>query len=1238
MEDQLNFSSNALIVLNKRYLKKNNKGEVIEIPQELLLRVAKAIASTEERYGASADGLRETEKVFFEMMKNLEFMPNSPTLMNAGKDLGQLSACFVVPVEDSMESIFDAIKSTALIHKTGGGTGFSFSRLRPKSSVVKSTGGVASGPVSFMKVFDSATQAVKQGGCVAPETRISTGKGLAEIKHLGPADAAADSWHKYNPHPVVIATDNGRYLADEFYNHGVSTVRTIKTKNNYKITATLQHRLRVIDKKGEYVWRHIKDIKVGDWVVLQKDSYLGDEPLVLSSFSPHSVSKDRVYPKPHFNATPVNIPKKATPELGEFIGYLVGDGAISLNKRGTGRLILTISDKEKDVTDRILRIARKLFGITAIAQKKKDDLSTNYFFNSTHLVKWLQYLGVDKPSTHQAYIPELVFKGGRAFAKGFLRGLFSADGTVTKEGYPSICTVSRILIEDLQQLLLSLGMPSGVSITRNRKNAFGKRALYRLRIVTQEGIEQFMKEIGFISKRKNKRLLNRSKKRWEFNDVIPNQEKRLLKIYGGPGRGCAQGRKARGANRPLYRSLQHYLPDVVASRNLTRLRLRRLADLHPEISSDSILSWFLTNKQFYDRVVDVREKQSLTLDLSVPGSNTYIANGFVSHNTRRGANMGMLRVDHPDILEFIKCKKEEGEIANFNISVAITDDFMEKALNDENYQLIDPHSGQKTGELNAREVFNTIAACAHKNGEPGVVFIDKVNKNNPTINLGKIESTNPCGEQPLLPYESCNLGSINLSKMLKKVGGSFAIDWNRLKEVTRYAVRFLDNVIDNNKFPLPQIRENTLRTRKIGLGVMGWATLLGFLGIPYDSDEAISLARRIMDFIYGAAREESITLAKEREVFPAWEGSLWHKRGIRIRNATLTTIAPTGTISIIAGPTSSGVEPNFSLCYFRNVLDGEKLLEIDPAFEYTAKREGFYSQELMEKIARGENIQEINEIPPQTKRVFRTAMDISPFWHIKMQAAFQEFTDNAVSKTINLPNSATVDDVKEGYLLAYKLNCKGVTVYRDGSRSIQVLTRKKKKADEQEDQKQKEEESPATTMVIPYPKPRPEVILGTTTKVTTGCGNLFITVNQDEEGSLFEVFTQMGKAGGCAASQLEAVGRLVSLALRGGIDIKVIVEQLKGIRCPSPSWDKGKKIFSCADAIARVLEKRGIDQRAIVKVEVGAAKDSPPQGKAVTATKKTDFHNVVGVCIECGYALRHQEGCLVCDACGYSKC
>ncbi|OGX51569.1 MAG: ribonucleoside-diphosphate reductase, adenosylcobalamin-dependent [Omnitrophica WOR_2 bacterium RIFCSPLOWO2_12_FULL_46_30] len=772
-------SENALKVLERRYLKKDKEGRVVETPDELFRRVAKTIASSDKAYGRNEAQVRELENRFYEMLGNLEFMPNSPTLMNAGRELSQLSACFVLPIEDSMESIFESLKATAMIHKSGGGTGFSFSRLRAKNSVVLSTGGIASGPVSFMKVYDAATQAVKQGG------------------------------------------------------------------------------------------------------------------------------------------------------------------------------------------------------------------------------------------------------------------------------------------------------------------------------------------------------------------------------------------------------------------------------------------------------------------------------------TRRGANMGILRIDHPDILEFIQCKDSDKDITNFNISVSVTENFMQKLEKGEDYDLIDPHTKKPVKRLNTKLVFALIVKQAHKNGEPGVIFIDRMNQFNPTPKLGSYESTNPCGEQVLLPYESCNLGSINLDKMFKEAGDGYEIDWDKLRAVVHLAVHFLDNVIDVNKYPLREIERMTRLNRKVGLGVMGWASLLCRLSIPYNSEEAIALAEKVMVFILQEARKESEELAGYKGVFPAFKGSIHDKPGgPKLRNATLTTIAPTGTISIIAGPCSSGIEPLFAISYYRMVMDQDKLIEVDPVFEEVAKKRGFYSRELMAKIAEDGCIQKVGEIPEDIKRLFVVAHDISSQWHIKMQAVFQKCTDNAVSKTINLPNEATPDDVAQAYLLAYKLGCKGVTIYRDRSREEQVLNIERK--DTEKKTAGQEIKKPEAIEKI-APRPRPEVVTGTTTKVATGCGNLYVTINSDEEGMPFEVFTQMGKAGGCAASQLEAIGRLVSLAFRSGIEVKSIIEQLRNIRCPSPSWEKGVRIFSCADAIARVVEKRLLNLGALDKPEGnGAASTSRSHkpGEASSKLTKAEEYlveknvtsNIIGVCPDCGGALRHEEGCVKCQACGYSKC
>jgi len=761
----LNLSDNSLKVLEKRYLMKDENGRAIETPEEMFRRVASTIASAEKQFGASQKEISILEDAFYRAMTSLEFMPNSPCLMNAGRELGQLSACFTLPIDDAMAPIFETLKNTAIIHKSGGGTGFSFSRLRPKNSVVKTTGGVASGPVSFMKVYDAATEAVKQGG------------------------------------------------------------------------------------------------------------------------------------------------------------------------------------------------------------------------------------------------------------------------------------------------------------------------------------------------------------------------------------------------------------------------------------------------------------------------------------TRRGANMGILRVDHPDILEFITCKENNKEITNFNISVALTDDFMKKLEGAQDYELIDPHSGKVVQRLNTKDVFDLIVKQAHKNGEPGIIFIDRINQHNPTPHLGKIESTNPCGEQPLLPYESCDLGSLNLAKMCKKEKSGLEVDWQKLKETTRLAVQFLDNLIDVNKFPLPEIEKATKATRKIGLGVMGWASLLILLNVPYDSEEAITLAEKIMEFILNEATKKSQELAEKKGVFPAFKGSIFDKaNGLKLRNATLTTIAPTGTISIIAGPCSSGIEPLFAISYYRNVMDNDKLVEVDPLFEEVARARGFYSRQLMEKIAESASLKDVEGIPEDVRRLFVTAHDISPDCHVRMQAAFQRFTQNAVSKTVNFPHDATIEEVRKAYLLAYNSGCKGITIYRDRSREEQVLNVGSKTV--VSEQKNLEPGKIA-------PRPRPEVIIGTTTKVATGCGNLYVTINIDEEGRPFELFTQMGKAGGCAASQLEAIGRLVSLAFRSGIEVKAIIEQLRNIRCPSPSWEKGQRIFSCSDAIARVIEKRLISGVEAVVSATAVKVESSMKHSYTDETELPDFKagaDIVGVCPDCGGALRHEEGCVKCQACGFSKC
>lgn len=751
---------NALTVLRKRYLRKDEKGDAAEKPEELFYRVAENIAQADKIYDKDADIQALTEE-FYLAMASLDFLPNSPTLMNAGRRLQQLSACFVLPIEDSMDSIFETLKNTALIHKSGGGTGFSFSRLRPKMDSVQSTSGVSSGPVSFMQVFNAATEAIKQGG------------------------------------------------------------------------------------------------------------------------------------------------------------------------------------------------------------------------------------------------------------------------------------------------------------------------------------------------------------------------------------------------------------------------------------------------------------------------------------TRRGANMAILRADHPDIVDFIMCKDKNDSLNNFNISVALTKEFMDALESGGEYNLYNPRNGESSGRLNAKEVFDKIVEQAWKNGEPGIVFIDKINDANPTPEIGMIESTNPCGEQPLLPYESCNLGSLNLGHFVKNGG----IDWQKLEKTVKTAVHFLDNVIDMNNYPVAEIGNMTRSNRKIGLGVMGWADMLMYMGISYGSQESLMLAEKLMSFIQSKAREASARLALERGSFPNFKQSVY-KKGPLLRNAAATTVAPTGTIGIIASA-SGGIEPVFALVYKRSqCLDNEDMYEINPYFEKIAKEKGFYSKELMDKIAETGSVRGIKEIPEEIKKIFVTAQDITPEDHVRMQAAFQKFTDNAVSKTVNFPNSASKEDVRKVYILAYKTGCKGITVYRDGSRDVQVLNLADKKE--------------SLSVVEKKPRTRPKKTSGFTFLMHTGCGKMYVTVNEDEHGAC-EVFTQLGKSGGCTSSQAEAIARLISLSLRSGIDQRDIIGQLKGIRCPSPTLSEGGAVLSCADAVAKALEAyiKEKSAPALFGSEISRSEPysqiqrSAPPVPGVYPDSAGSSGNVSGSCPqcpECGEMLTFAEGCAVCRGCGYSKC
>jgi ribonucleoside-diphosphate reductase alpha chain len=692
--------------------------------------------------------------------------------------------------------------------------------------------------------------------------------------------------------------------------------------------------------------------------------------------------------------------------------------------------------------------------------------------------------------------------------------------------------------------------------------------------------------------------------------------------------------------------------------------------------------------------------------------------------TRRGANMGILRVDHPDIIEFITCKDDTTKITNFNISVAVTDAFMAAVESDGLYDLIHPKSGQVTGQLRAREIWELIIHGAWKTGEPGVFFVDKANYYNPVPHLGAYEATNPCGEQPLLPYDVCNLGSINLGAFVTSLplaergeggkGGRGAhsgvdessadarINWERLRRVIHLSTHFLENVIDANQYPLPEITELAQRIRRIGLGVMGLADVFVKLGIPYDSDEGVALGRRIQQFVDEEAKVESERLAGERGTFPEWERSIWgpdetcarndHGERIRplrrLRNCNVTTVAPTGTISIIAG-CSSGIEPLFAVAFMRNQA-GVLMPDVNEDFVAIARAEGWYSDDLMRRIAEAGYI-EFPEVPAKWQRVFVTANAIKPEWHIRMQAAFQEFNDSAISKTCNFAHDASEEYVEEIYRLAYRLNCKGVTVYRDGSRDMQVLSTGStaKKVQEQHEtggtggksgKGARPVAEPSATSADLYgeiaelraeterlqrivhelesenlqrrqKRSRPEVLRGTTRRVETPLGTLYVTITEDEKGQPFEVFMTLGKAGGALMADVESLGRLISLALRSGIPIKEIYRQLRGISSDRVIGLGPNKILSVPDAVGIAIErwmqeKQGIQQELLPGTRTAqtelAPVVAPPTAETGSRGEQMIFGGMQemlsGACPDCGSQLEFAEGCMKCHVCGFSEC
>jgi ribonucleoside-diphosphate reductase alpha chain len=1115
------FDINALRVLRSRYLRKDEKGRVIESPKQLFERVAlhaalpdilydervwigkgrsrngefkePAAMADEEAVGLEGslrigkyflnrfhikglyhlfshfsssgkakigwqklaemlknDAFKNCEKTvdeFYSLMVSRQFMPNTPALANFGSYLGMGSACFALDIGDSIESIMDTLKKASIIFKSGGGLGYNFSKLRPEGDFIKTTGGASSGPISFMRLFDTMTEVVKQGGCVALDTLIRTDKGMLPIGALLNAPEFRENQTSYfvydgsDYHHAFLAMNNGR-----------AEIYEITTELGVKLKSTANHLITAVDKKkGDFVWREAENLKIGDWVPIVLGGHFGEE-IRLPSF----------FPNRHFNSNSLNIPSIFTEELAELLGLYMADGCIN-----RGRLIFSVDSQDQDLVERIIYLMDSVFDLKLGSQWKKENQDyVDLVFYSRDLERYFKTTGWRKENAKTAFVPQEIFLSKPEIAKSFLRGLFEGDGTIHNDGYPILISISSRLISEVQQLLLGLGLISKIKrkTVQGIKGHKGLNDIYILIVLTNRSHEKFKNEIRFISERKNNNFLKYFRnKKIEYSDLIPCIPEIFAKYYKRTGRGCGPRKTKKGINSAYYRAVWHY---IKGDRQPTRIHLTDLIRKFEFLKTDPALKCLMDEKFFFTRITSIKKKDNVrTMEIEVPASNSYVANGFLVHNIRRGANMGILNSNHPDIEKFIAAKKGNKALKNFNISVLMMPDFWDYYKKNQPYPLINSRTGQAVRFVSPRFLLEQIAYSVWESAEPGILFHDRINEYNPFLkSLGPIVTTNPCGELLLYPNESCNLGSLNVWTFIKTdAKEKKSIDWPRLQEAIKTAVRFLDNVIDINAFPLPEIEEMTLNTRKIGLGLMGLGDLLYDLKIQFNSQKGWDLMERLAEFINYHSKVESVELAKERGPFPYFnksfypEGKMpfkgfydkksWHldwtkiSRDIKkygLRNSYTTVVAPTGSISMIAG-CSSGIEPVYSLVFQKNVAVGSFYF-INPVFEKEMMREGLFDEILIRDVAlnRG-SIQKISYIPKGLKKIFVTSHDICPEEHIRTLAAFQKWIDSSISKTNNFPAKANVDDMKKSYLLAYEAGCKGVTVFRDTSIEKQVL-------------------------------------------------------------------------------------------------------------------------------------------------------------------------------------------------------
>ena len=1142
-------SENAIVVMERRIMQRNDQGDALETPDECFHRVARNLAEAELKFGGSEADRAAAEASFYRLMASLDFLPNSPTLVNAGRELQQLSACFVLPVEDSIEGIFEAIKHTAIIHKSGGGTGFAFSRLRPSNDRVQSTMGIASGPVSFMKVFDSATEAIKQGG-----TRRGANMGILRVDHPDIdqfIEMKADMTTLQNFNISVAVTD--------------AFMRAVETGNDYDL---------LNPKSGEVVARRSAR-KV--WETMFQNAWKNGDPGIIFI---DRINDGRANP----------VPKRGPVE--------------STNPCVTG--------------DTLVYSALGLLRADELAQRDGA-------------------LPVVVDSEDGVAISSGVFRSGR-------KPVFRLQ---TVEGYELRLTADHRVMTDRGWVESQALVPGDRIRLLSHKGAFGNGgslALGRLFgwLVGDATFAGDRAVLSFFGEEKGELAPMFAEMMATVVPAAPGRRKSYTIAPGDvSGRDEARVRSARfmriAAEHGLTPGNKHRVPDSVlgGTEEMQRGFLQALftADGHVGGSRAKGLSARLTSVN----LTLLKGVQRLLLNFG-------IASAVFAE--RRSEMTRQLPDGRGGLAEYHTQAQHDLVVSRDNLHRFASDiGFLSAAKQS---ALVDRLANYQRGPY--RETFYARFESLVPDGEEDVFDLSEPLTNSFVANGLVVHN---CGEQPLYPYDSCNLGSINLGHFTTRESGAVTLDYERLGKVVRRAVHFLDNVIEMNHYPIGEIAETSSAIRRIGLGVMGWADLLIELRIPYNAEAALQLGREVMTFIQREADSASNQLALVRGNFPDWADSIYGPRGPEgprpMRNSTRTTIAPTGTLSIIAD-CSGGVEPVFALAFIRShYLDKNdptkrtELAEANEQFERAARAEGWYSDDLMRFLAEGGHLAERPDVPQWAKDVFVTAHEIAPEWHVRMQAAFQEGTDNAVSKTINFPNTATVDDVRLAYELAYRTGCKGITIYRDGSRDLQVL----KHASRSDEEKAVEA---AQALVLQHAGPvrrkLPDERNSITHKFRVGEQEGYMTVGLFDDGTPGEVFINVNKQGSTVSGLMDTVAMLTSYALQYGVPLPELASKLKNTRFEPSGPTSNRQIpiaTSIVDYVFRWLELKFDGPRAAIQPTLIAPEEVAPSTAADTfgaaAGKKHDDAVASGVgCPDCGAVLFYGEGCLICRNCGYNKC